>query len=180
MLNPLHRSGPQRNLELAATQSRPHSQQSDNVFHFDDLAASASGPTRPVAPVSSVPSSKRQAFGTGTSTRQVIVAASAPQTSQRNSAIVSAPAASSTTTPKLSGDAAVLQSLKDALAAAGINTDGLGLATHQDVVSYPGGSYINRYISVETNGHEEGLMTDLVGINPNVAVLDIKHMLGRG
>lgn len=73
-------------------------------------------------------------------------------------------------------DAAVVKSLQDALSAAGINTSGLGLAAHEDVVSYPGGSYINRYISV--NGRGEGLMTDLVAINPQVAVLDVKRMLG--
>ncbi len=74
----------------------------------------------------------------------------------------------------------MLQALKDALSAAGVNVEGLGLAAHNDVVTYPGGAYTNRYISVTANGHEEGLMTDLVGINPNVAVLDIKHMLGKG
>lgn len=89
------------------------------------------------------------------------------------------PVTSSALTPALTSDAAVLQSLEDALAAAGITVDGLGLATHQDVVTSPGGSYINRYISVQTNGHEEGLMTDLVALNPNVAVIDVKRMLGR-
>jgi hypothetical protein len=74
----------------------------------------------------------------------------------------------------------VLQTLKDALTAAGINADGLGLATHEDIVTSPGGSYVNRYISVETHGHEEGLMTNLVALNPNVAVFDIKRMLGQG
>ncbi len=77
------------------------------------------------------------------------------------------------------GDDAIVKSLKDALTAAGVSFDGLGLAAHQDVVTYPGGSYVNRYISVNTNGHEEGLMTDLVAMNPNVAVVDIKNMLGR-
>ncbi len=82
--------------------------------------------------------------------------------------------------PALAGDDGVVQALKDALAAAGISTAGLDLTAHQDVVTYPGGAYINRYISVEAHGHEEGLMTDLVSMNPNVAVLDIKNMLAHG
>jgi hypothetical protein len=76
-------------------------------------------------------------------------------------------------------DALVVKALKDALSAAGVNFDALGLAAHEDVVTYPGGSYINRYISVTTkSGHMEGLMTDLVAINPKVAVLDIQRMMG--
>ncbi len=86
--------------------------------------------------------------------------------------------ATQTYATQAAADVAVVQSLKDALDAAGINYSNLDLAAHEDVVTYPGGSYVNRYISVNTNGHVEGLMTDLVGINPNVAVLDIKHMLG--
>lgn len=79
---------------------------------------------------------------------------------------------------KADADAAVVKSLQDALAAAGVKFDGLGLAAHEDVVTHPGGSYVNRYISVTANGHAEGLMTDLVAINPKIAVLDIKRMLG--
>lgn len=71
-----------------------------------------------------------------------------------------------------------MQALKDALGAAGINTDGLDLRPHTEVVTYPGGAYINRYISVQAHGHEEGLMTDLVAMNPKIAVLDIQRMMG--
>ncbi len=90
-----------------------------------------------------------------------------------------APATASTQTP-LYGDDAVVQSLKDALTAAGIDYSNLGLAAHQNIETYPGGAYLNRYISVNTHDHQEGLMTDLVAINPNVAVVDIKRMLGIG
>lgn len=94
------------------------------------------------------------------------------------SASSSVPAASAALLTKAESDARVVQSLKDALAAAGINAEGLGLAAHEDVVTYPGGSYINRYISVQGNDHIEGLMTDLVAIDPKVAVLDIQRMMG--
>lgn len=110
-------------------------------------------------------------FGGAQSTASQNVAT--PAATSQNS--VTTPAA---TTTQPTGDAAVLQSLKSALAAAGVYSDGLGLATHQDVVTSPGGAYVNRYISVNVHGHEEGLMTDLVAMNPNVAVLDIKRMLG--
>jgi hypothetical protein len=88
------------------------------------------------------------------------------------------PVAAASSATRADADAAIVQSLKDALTAAGIGYDGLDLGAHEDIVTYPGGSYINRYISVNTNGHVEGLMTDLVSINPKVAVLDIKRMLG--
>ncbi len=74
-------------------------------------------------------------------------------------------------------DSAVLQSLKDALSAAGINVQGLNLTLHDTTETYPGGSYENRYISVDTPNGSAGLMTDLVAINPNIAVQDIKRML---
>jgi hypothetical protein len=97
-----------------------------------------------------------------------------PATAGASGAVTGAPVYAT----RAEADAAIVKSLQDALAAAGINTAGLGLAAHEDVVTYPGGSYINRYISVNTNGHVAGLMTDLVSINPKIAVLDIKRMLG--
>lgn len=79
----------------------------------------------------------------------------------------------------LTGDDAVVQALKDALAAAGINYQNLNLTAHANVEGYPGGSYLNRYISVDTPGGSAGLMTDLVSIDPKVAVQDIKRMLNQ-
>jgi hypothetical protein len=76
-------------------------------------------------------------------------------------------------------DAAILRALKDALTATGIDFSGLGLDTHQDEVTSPGGSYIHRYISVTINGHMEGLETDLVGFDPMIAVIDIENMFNN-
>jgi hypothetical protein len=121
------------------------------------------------------PSKQRQAVQTGTpSPWEAIFEGNEPTAP----VFAPTPPAPAPATPAVQDDDAIVQSLKDALTAAGVNFQGLGLAAHQDVVTYPGGTYTNRYISVSTNGHEEGLMTDLVAMNPNVAVLDIKHMLG--
>jgi hypothetical protein len=111
-------------------------------------------------------------------------AATATTANVQNSATQPSAAAQSSapqaaTAQPLTGDAATLQGLEDALISAGIDYSSLGLATHQDVVTYPGGSYTNRYISVSANGHDSELMTDLVNISPKVAVGDIERMLGR-
>lgn len=104
----------------------------------------------------------------------------------------SPPAGSSATSPgrvaepaaepltRAEADALVVDRLKQALTAAGVSFESLGLAAHEDVVAYPGGSYIHRYISVRNNltGHVDGLMTDLVAMNPQIAVVDIQRMLG--
>lgn len=104
----------------------------------------------------------------------------APSTSAPPATAATPPAIIDTKPAQLQGDAAILQSLKNALGLAGVDFSSLGLEAHNDIVTYPGGAYLNSYISVTANGHTEGLMTNLVGINPNVAVLDIKHMLGQG
>ncbi len=138
----------------------------NNLFRVSTSTGSSS--TETASASSKTVSSASQILGTTAST------------SQSSATAASSTAASTTQQTSLTGDAAALQNLKDALTAAGINWDSLGLATHQDLVTSPGGSYVNRYISVETNGHEEGLMTDIVATNPNVAVFDIKRMLGQG
>jgi hypothetical protein len=105
----------------------------------------------------------------------------APTTTVAASSQQTAAASQNPATPTtgLGNDDSVVQSLKDALTAAGISVEGLGLTAHTDVVTYPGGSYINRYISVNAHGHEEGLMTNLVAIDPKVAVVDVKNMLAH-
>jgi hypothetical protein len=201
MLNPLHRAGPHHALDMiSARPSRQSAAPNYNSFLSDSLAAMGGGPAVRNAPVGPVPSSSGPVFGTFSRTRQeyVLRASSAPPSVSANNApgaavnptasvTANAPAAvtassggASNSSVAPAGDAAVVQALNDALAAAGINTDGLNLTAHTDLVTYPGGAYINRYISVEAHGHEEGLMTDLVSMNPNVAVLDIRNMLAHG
>jgi hypothetical protein len=147
------------------------------------------------------PGGRRQEVGTAPSPRQTNSAAPAKQadgwsifSKKDTGARTPAPATAATSTAPASeakepalaapvtraeADALVVKALKDALTAAGVNFEALGLEAHEDVVTYPGGSYINRYISVTTkSGHMEGLMTDLVAINPRVAVLDIQRMMG--
>jgi hypothetical protein len=136
---------------------------------FGGISGASATPSTPAAvePSASAPTAAKavESANTDISTAKSVA----------DSATRAAPASYAT---RADTDAAIVQSLKDALTAAGIGYDGLGLGAHEDIVTYPGGSYINRYISVNTNGHVEGLMTDLVGINPKVAVLDIKRMLG--
>jgi cytoskeletal protein RodZ len=110
------------------------------------------------------------------STAATSAAAQAAPLQPASSTQVSAP---QDATAQPTGDDATLQSLENALNAAGIDYSNFGLATHNDTVTYPGGSYINSYISASVNGDNTELMTNLVAINPNVAVGDIQRMLGE-
>lgn len=165
---------------------RPRNGGTDSTFQLDAETTDpvgSSGPLRRCGDVRSRPGMARQLFAT---VRQetVPVVLSATSTAQVSSASVdrtSEPASKVSTKaadPGLTGDAAIVQSLKDALAAAGINVQGLNLTAHTSTETYPGGSYVNRYISVDTPSGSTGLMTDLVAIDPKIAVQDIKRMLG--
>lgn len=72
---------------------------------------------------------------------------------------------------------ATMNSLTQALQAAGINPNSLNMIAHDDVATYPTGAYQNRTITVLANGHVENFSADLTAINPNVAVVEIKRLL---
>lgn len=70
--------------------------------------------------------------------------------------------------------------LADALQAAGIDPNQLSMVAHDDVAGFPGGSYTNQLITLKANGNVEHFSAKLIPINPNVAVTEIKRLLGMG
>lgn len=180
MLNSLHRAAAERTLDLTAYTSRPRVSDNRNVFKKNDLAATPDVVTRRVFSSAATKAAARQVSVTSSADSPEFVVSNASASSTASAKAPSATSTPAASTPKRSADDTILETLKGSLSAAGINYSDLGLAVHSDTVTYPGGSYINRYISVNVNGHEEGLMTDLVGAAPNIAVNDIKRMLGNG
>lgn len=186
MVQTVHRGVAQRAVDLRPAHSRQPRGISTNSFSLSRLAGIGSPAATPSTrtPATSQNSATGQNpastvdLGSIINIRQAITPASAPSTAAAGS--VATDAAAEPAPAALYGDDAVVQSLKDALTAAGIDYSNLGLTVHQDIERYPGGAYLNRYISVNTHDHQEGLMTDLVAMNPNIAVGDIKRMLGIG
>ncbi len=162
-----------------------HRRDAGAAFPLATESLEATSPNKP----SSSGGAGRQAYASlrQDSVASILAAAATSTASARVTPSVSATAsgqaatkaATPTPAPALTGDAAVVQSLKDALAAAGVNVEELGLNIHNDVERYPGGTYLNRYIAVDTPYGSAGLMTDLVALDPKIAVLDIKRMLGQ-
>lgn len=188
MVNTSYRAVPTNALDLTANAARPRNGNGKS-FRANALAAMADY----TAARGSVASPNSTPAQNGTSSSQNVPSwavpgplMSVPRTAEPSSAaapavsgaVQSGPAQNAAAAP-LTGDAATLKALQDALAAAGIDYGSFGLSTRQDNVTYPGGSYVNRYISVSVNGQDTQLMTDLVKINPKIAVGDIERMMGR-
>ena len=164
MVNSAHSIGMMSGGDVPSRIPHLHRRNARAAFPFD---------TESLDTTSSTESSRSVAAG-----RQA--SASLRQDSVASILATAATATATKVTPSaLTGDAAVVQSLKDALTAAGVNVQGLGLDIHNDVERYPGGTYLNRYISVDTPNGSAGLMTDLVALDPKIAVGDIKRMLGQ-
>ena len=70
-----------------------------------------------------------------------------------------------------------VQRLMETLSALGMNAAGLQISYSEEVVGYPGGSYVNRLINVTSNGRTEHLSADLTEKNPTVAAYDIQRFL---
>lgn len=95
----------------------------------------------------------------------------APAAKKATTATV-APAATATDPPT------VIDTLKAALLNAGMDITGMEFTEHRDLVTYPGGSYINDLISLKTSGgRTHDYMTDLVAIAPQVTVVEIQQLL---
>ncbi len=76
------------------------------------------------------------------------------------------------------GNATVLDALKAGLVQAGVDISGMQFTRHQDLVTYPGGSYVNDLISFSANsGQTHEYMTNLVGIAPKVTVAEIQQLM---
>lgn len=70
-----------------------------------------------------------------------------------------------------------IDALKAALVRAGVDTTNMQFQEHQDVVTYPGGSYVNDLISFQSGDKTHEYMTNLVSIAPQVTVTEIQQLL---
>lgn len=71
-----------------------------------------------------------------------------------------------------------LKKLTETLASLGIGTAGVDLQYHEELVSHPGGSYLNRTISVTGNGITENFSADLVERSPVLAAFEMQKYFG--
>ena len=131
---------------------------------------------------------------TNSTASQKAVTAAAALLSTATSAHVATAAATATpavaadatgNSPKISGAISSvtldgLNKLTAALQAAGIDPNSLSMVAHDDQVYYPGSSWTNYEITLNANGHTESFAANLVVLNPNVAVTEIKHLLALG
>ncbi len=70
-----------------------------------------------------------------------------------------------------------MAALKAALIANGMDISGMQFSEHRDLVTYPGGSYINDLISLQTGTKSHEYMANLVALNPQVTVNEIQQLL---
>lgn len=79
---------------------------------------------------------------------------------------------------KSSDPSPVIDALKAALTQAGVDISGMQFDQHQDIVTYPGGSYVNDLITLQApNGRSHDYMTNLVAIAPQVTVNEIQQLM---
>ena len=72
----------------------------------------------------------------------------------------------------------VIDTLKAALVASGVDISQMQFNQHRDLVTYPTGSYINDIISFKaSSGQTHEYMTDLVAAAPQVTVNEIQQLL---
>lgn len=64
--------------------------------------------------------------------------------------------------------------LRATLQALGMNTVGLQISYDEQVVGYPGGSYVNRLITVSNGGKTESFSADLTERNPMVTAYEMQ------
>ena len=88
------------------------------------------------------------------------------------------PATPAVTTDPSVSPTPVVDTLKAALVQAGLDISGMQFTEHSDLVTYPGGSYINDIISMKTStGQSHDYMTNLVAIDPQVTVNEVVQLL---
>lgn len=75
------------------------------------------------------------------------------------------------------GGSSALDLLKAALVGAGVDISGMQFAEHQDLVTYPGGSYTNDLISLQAGSHSHEYTANLVAADPQVTVNEIEQLL---
>lgn len=72
-----------------------------------------------------------------------------------------------------------VQKLLDTLSALGMSTAGVNINYTEDVVGYPGGSYVNRQINITgPNGNRESFSGDLTDKNPLITAYEMQRYFG--
>ena len=71
-----------------------------------------------------------------------------------------------------------MQKLLATLSALGMSTAGLNISYNEEAVGYPGGSYMNRQISVTSGGKTEQFSADLTEKNPLVTAYEMQRYFG--
>lgn len=71
-----------------------------------------------------------------------------------------------------------MERLSSALSALGMNAAGLDIKYSEELVWYPGGSYVNRLITVTSGSRSESFSADLTARNPYVTAHEIQKYLG--
>ena len=72
----------------------------------------------------------------------------------------------------------VIDTLKTALIQAGVDISGMEFSQHHDVVTYPGGSFVNDLISFQSaSGRTHEYMANLTKIAPQVTVVEIQQLM---
>lgn len=74
--------------------------------------------------------------------------------------------------------AAGMDRLASAMASLGMNAAGLDMKYSEELVWYPGGSYVNRLITVTSGSRTERFSADLTARNPLVTAYEIQKYLG--
>ena len=88
------------------------------------------------------------------------------------------PATATSPTTRAADPPSVVDTLKAALVLAGVDISGMQFNQHQDIVTYPGGSYVNDLISFHaSSGQTHEYMTNLVSIAPQVTVTEIQQLM---
>jgi hypothetical protein len=68
--------------------------------------------------------------------------------------------------------------LGDALKSVGLDPAAFGITAREDTVWYPGGTYMNRMLTVNLpNGRTENFDTNLTNLRPDVTVIEIQRLL---
>jgi len=108
-------------------------------------------------------------LGRAGSQNPVTLAPTAETLTSGNRSAVTAP-------PAPSG--AGMQKLLDTLSALGMSTTGLNISYSEEAVGYPGGSYMNRQISVTSGGRTEQFSAELTERNPLVTAYEMQRYFG--
>lgn len=90
--------------------------------------------------------------------------------------IATAPATAEISSPAASS--AGMQRLAEAMSALGMSTAGLDISYAEEVVSYPGGAYLNKLITVKSGDKTERFSADLTQKKPLITAYELQKYFG--